>query len=221
MKPKEAFEAVQTIIGSIPDNERSEFFELFGTAYRLGYLAVEASSLNDEETLFLEEMLLTGEQLERTEVLRDAISESWEIDKKYLRLITEGTPIGTSKLVLTDTSPSGQYRGSHRTIYKEGINLLRVGRKNIDILSGMTDALYRSMTGCAEVGNEVLPDSRQFSSSGERLRTRTMLTGESLTAYNDVLVRYNFANKVFGEVVPRDSDDYSTRVRPAVVIAEF
>ena len=44
MKPKDAFEAVQAIVGTVPEDERNELFDLISVKYSIGAITVGASN---------------------------------------------------------------------------------------------------------------------------------------------------------------------------------
>ena len=84
MKTKDAFEAVQAIVETVPQEQRSELFELLSVEYSIGAIAVGSSETESEsESMsFKLESLLTDEQLAKMTLYREKISKSWEIIKE-------------------------------------------------------------------------------------------------------------------------------------------
>ena len=221
MKPKDAFEAVRAIVGTVPEDERNELFDLISGNYSIGAIAVGGSESTAETTVPNLESLLSDEQLAKMTLYREKISESWGINKEDLRLVAEVTSEGTKRIVLADSSPIGQYKGSYKSIYEKGDNLLEVDGRKVDVLGGMTDDIYRAMIADAKKRGGLLPDSQKASRAFGDLWTWTMLTGEPLTAGGRVRIRLVVEGGVDRLVCSPEDGSRALRVRPAVVIAEI
>lgn len=221
MKPNDAFEAVQAIVGTVPEKQRVMLFELLSGEYGIGAIAVGVRRNTPETTSSYLESLLSVEQCAKMTRYREMISESWGINKEDLRLVAEDTNKGTKRVVLVDSSPNGQYKGSYQSIYENRDNLLKVDGRNMDILEGMTEGVYRAMIADAKDRGGSLPDSKKADRKSSGLWTGTMLTGEPLTVVGYVKVRNADDDGVYGVVCRPDADSRDLHVRAAVVIAEI